>query len=67
MDRELTRRNLLLSEGVGDQAFGESGLLALLRTKHTDLLDSIRRSGDLSSADEAKLKEVVDGYAKTFA
>jgi F-type H+/Na+-transporting ATPase subunit alpha len=45
----------------------ESGLLALLRTKHTDLLDSIRRSGDLSSADEAKLKEVVDGYAKTFA
>ncbi len=44
----------------------ESGLLTLLRTKHADLLDSIRKSGDLSSADEAKLKDVVDGYAKTF-
>lgn len=45
----------------------ESGLLTLLRTKHTDLLDSIRKSGDLSDADGAKLKAVVDGYAKTFA
>jgi F-type H+-transporting ATPase subunit alpha len=45
----------------------ESGLLALLRTKHNDLLDSIRKSGDLSGADEAKLKEIVDGYAKNFA
>ena len=45
----------------------ESGLLTLLRSKHTDLLDSIRKSGDLSDADAAKLKGVVDGYAKTFA
>lgn len=45
----------------------ESGLLALVRTKHADLLDSIRKSGDLSDADAAKLKGVVDGYAKTFA
>jgi len=45
----------------------ESGLLTLLRTKHADLLDSIRNSGDLSDADAAKLKGVVDGYAKTFA
>jgi F-type H+-transporting ATPase subunit alpha len=45
----------------------ESGLLTLIRTKHTDLLDSIRKSGDLSDADAAKLKGVVDGYAKTFA
>ncbi|MGH7880440.1 MAG: F0F1 ATP synthase subunit alpha, partial [Candidatus Binataceae bacterium] len=45
----------------------ESGLLTLLRTKHTDLLDSIRKSGDLSKDDEAKLKDIVDGYAKTFA
>ena len=44
----------------------ESGLLTLLRTKHTDLLDSIRKSGDLSDADGAKLKAIVDGYAKTF-
>ncbi|MFY9686877.1 MAG: F0F1 ATP synthase subunit alpha [Pseudolabrys sp.] len=45
----------------------ESGLLTLIRTKHADLLDSIRKSGDLSDADAAKLKAVVDGYAKTFA
>jgi F-type H+-transporting ATPase subunit alpha len=44
----------------------ESGLLTLIRTKHAGLLDSIRKSGDLSKDDEAKLKDVVDGYAKTF-
>jgi F-type H+/Na+-transporting ATPase subunit alpha len=44
----------------------EQGLLTLLRTKHADLLDSIRNSGDLSDADAGKLKDVVDGYAKTF-
>jgi F-type H+/Na+-transporting ATPase subunit alpha len=45
----------------------ESGLLTLLRSKHADLLDNIRKSGDLSDADGAKLKGVVDGYAKIFA
>ena len=45
----------------------ENGLLTLMRTKHAALLDSIRKSGDLSKDDEAKLKDVVDGYAKTFA
>jgi len=45
----------------------EQGLLTLLRTKHADLLDSIRKSGDLSESDAAKLKSVVDDYAKTFA
>src|SRR6188508_344879 len=44
----------------------ESGLLTLLRTKHADLLDSIRKSGDLSDADAAKLKGLVDSYARTF-
>jgi len=45
----------------------ESGLLTLLRSKHGDLLDSIRKSGDLSDADAEKLKSIVNGYAKTFA
>ena len=44
----------------------EQGLLTLLRTKHTDLLGSIAKSGDLSDADGAKLKGVVEGYAKSF-
>jgi F-type H+/Na+-transporting ATPase subunit alpha len=45
----------------------EEGLLALLRSKNTDILDDVRKSGDLSDATAAKLKGVVDGYAKTFA
>jgi F-type H+-transporting ATPase subunit alpha len=45
----------------------EQGLLTLLRSKHADLLESIRTSGDLSDADAAKLKSAVEGYAKTFA
>jgi len=45
----------------------EHGLLILLRTKHADLLDSIGKSGDLSDADAAKLKDAVEAYAKTFA
>jgi F-type H+-transporting ATPase subunit alpha len=44
----------------------ENGLLSLLRTKHADLLDSIRKSGDLSKDDEAKLKGAVEDYAKSF-
>jgi F-type H+-transporting ATPase subunit alpha len=45
----------------------ETGLLTLLRSQHADLLASISKSGDLSDADGARLKDVVDGYAKTFA
>jgi F-type H+/Na+-transporting ATPase subunit alpha len=45
----------------------EHGLLTLLRTKHADLLTSIGKSGDLSDADAAKLKDAVEAYAKTFA
>jgi len=52
---------------VGRVRAFEQGLLTLLRTKNADLLDSIRKSGDLSDADAAKLKSIVDDYAKTFA
>ena len=45
----------------------EDGLLTLLRTSHADLLASIRGSKDLSDADGAKLKSVVETYAKSFA
>jgi F-type H+-transporting ATPase subunit alpha len=45
----------------------EDGLLTLLRTKNTDILEDIRKTGDLTDATAAKLKGVVDGYAKTFA
>jgi F-type H+-transporting ATPase subunit alpha len=45
----------------------EDGLLALVRTKHADILDDVRKTGDLSDATAGKLKAVVDDYAKTFA
>jgi F-type H+-transporting ATPase subunit alpha len=45
----------------------EDGLLTLLRTQHLDVLNAIRDSRDLDDATAARLKGVVDGYAKTFA
>jgi F-type H+/Na+-transporting ATPase subunit alpha len=48
------------------QAFEES-LLALLRSQHGGLLNSIRDSRDLSDADGAQLKSVVEGFARSFA
>jgi F-type H+-transporting ATPase subunit alpha len=45
----------------------EEGLLGLLRGKHADILDDIRKTNDLTDATAAKLKAVVDGFAKTFA
>jgi F-type H+-transporting ATPase subunit alpha len=45
----------------------EDGLLTLLRTKNTDILDDIRATGDLTDATAAKLKGAVDAYVKNFA
>jgi len=45
----------------------EEGLLGTLRTKHADILKDIRDTRDLSDATTAKLKGVVDSYAKAFA
>src|SRR6201747_289100 len=45
----------------------EDGLLSLLRGKNVDILNTIRDSRDLSDDTAAKLKSVVEGYAKSFA
>ncbi|HEY8564532.1 MAG TPA: F0F1 ATP synthase subunit alpha [Beijerinckiaceae bacterium] len=45
----------------------EDGLLSLLRGKHADILESIRASKDLSADTEAKLKDVVVNFAKSFS
>ncbi len=45
----------------------EEGLLHVLRSKHADILEEIRKSGDLSDATAGKLKSAVDAYAKSFA
>ncbi|ACL62119.1 F0F1 ATP synthase subunit alpha [Methylobacterium nodulans] len=44
----------------------EDGLLATLRGKHADLLEAIRASKDLSDESAAKLKGVVEAFAKSF-
>ncbi|HWT29430.1 MAG TPA: F0F1 ATP synthase subunit alpha [Propylenella sp.] len=45
----------------------ETGLLAILRSEHKDLLDSIRNEGQLTDTIRADLKAALDRYAKNFA
>jgi len=45
----------------------EDGLLSLLRGKNVEILNAIRDSRDLSDDTAAKLKAVVEGFAKNFA
>ena len=45
----------------------ETGLLNMLRSKHADLLTSIRDSKDLSDADGAKLKSAVGAFSASFS
>jgi F-type H+/Na+-transporting ATPase subunit alpha len=45
----------------------EQGLLSLLQSKHKDILETISSSRDLDDPTSAKLKSVVEGYAKSFA
>jgi F-type H+-transporting ATPase subunit alpha len=45
----------------------EDGLLSLVRSKHPEILESIRSSKDLSSDTEAKLKDAVQSFAKSFS
>jgi F-type H+-transporting ATPase subunit alpha len=52
---------------VSDVRQFEEGLLALMRTRRTDILDAVRTSRDLDDATAAKLKDALDDYAKTFA
>ena len=45
----------------------EDGLLANLRSKHADILESIRSTNDLTSDTEAKLKSAIGAFAASFA
>jgi F-type H+-transporting ATPase subunit alpha len=45
----------------------EDGLLAAVRTKNPDILESIRTSRDLSDDAAGKLKGAVDAFAKSFS
>ncbi len=45
----------------------EQGLLGLMRSRHSGILDAIRDSKDLDDATAAKLKSAINEYAKDFA
>ncbi len=45
----------------------EDGFLSVLRSKHGELLNSIRASRDLADADAAKLKAAADAFSASFA
>jgi F-type H+-transporting ATPase subunit alpha len=45
----------------------EDGLLSLLRGKHSEILESIRTTRDLTDETGAKLKSVVESFAKSFS
>jgi F-type H+-transporting ATPase subunit alpha len=51
---------------VGDVGRFETALLSEVRAKAGDILDAIRVEGELSDDTEAKLKELLDGFAKSF-
>jgi F-type H+-transporting ATPase subunit alpha len=45
----------------------EDGILSVLRSKHADILEDIRKTGDLTDATAEKLKAAVTEFAKSFA
>lgn len=45
----------------------EAAMLAEMRSKHADVLATIRDTKDLSDDTKGKLKSALDGFAKTFA
>ncbi len=51
---------------IGDVRRFETALLSEVRAKAGELLDAIRDEGELSEHSEAKLKELLDGFTKSF-
>ncbi len=60
-------RGYLDKLAVADIGRFESELLRMMRAKHRDTLDAIRKEKALSPALEAKLKEILDGFSQAFA
>ena len=45
----------------------EEGLLTHVRSQNADILEDVRKTGDLTDATAGKLKAAVNDYAKTFS
>ncbi len=56
-------------DGIEVSAIGryEEGLLSEVRANHADVLAAIRDEQQISDATEAKLKEILEEYTRTFA
>ena len=52
---------------VADVSRFEESLLAEVRAKHADLLETIRDEGEISEQTEEKLKGIMEAFAKSFA
>ena len=52
---------------VGDIGRFEAGFLALMKSKHADVLQAIRDEKTISDATEKKLRGILDAYVKSFA
>ena len=44
----------------------EGTFLAQVRSKHADVLETIRKDGEVSADTEGKLKGILDGFVKSF-
>ena len=51
---------------VSDVPEYESGLYERMAAQHTDVLDAIRTTGDLSKETEASLKQALEAYTRDF-
>ena len=45
----------------------EKAFVAHMRSNHQDIIDDIKATGQLTEANEAKLKDVVVSFVSTFA
>ncbi|MGE0255473.1 MAG: F0F1 ATP synthase subunit alpha [Alphaproteobacteria bacterium] len=60
-------RGFLDQVGVRDITRFEQQLLDHIRSKHADVLETIRTKGEISDDTEKKLREIVEAFVKTFA
>ncbi|NWH07039.1 MAG: F0F1 ATP synthase subunit alpha [Alphaproteobacteria bacterium] len=60
-------RGYLDKLNVNDVGRFEQDFLRLMRSKHADLLDTIRNEKALSDATQAKLRTILDDFSKSFA
>ncbi|HKF59963.1 MAG TPA: F0F1 ATP synthase subunit alpha [Dongiaceae bacterium] len=59
-------RGYLDGIGIDQVSRFESAFLAEMRGKHADVMETIRKDGEVSQATESKLQGILDGFLKSF-